>query len=134
MPIKPELLEELNIRRTEAKLGGGEGKTAKRHAKGQLTARERIEVLYDNNSFQEAGMHVDQARPAASRLPGDGVITGVGNVEGRPVAVFSQDFSVSGGSLSQMHSQKICNIQDQACELGFPIVGINDSGGARIQE
>jgi len=134
MPINPELIEELNARRAEAKLGGGADKTVKRHEKGQLTARERIEVLFDHDSFQEAGMHVDQARPAAHRLPGDGVITGVGNVGGRPAAVFSQDFTVSGGSLSQMHAQKICNIQEQACELGFPIVGINDSGGARIQE
>jgi len=134
MPIKPELLNELNKRRKEVKLGGGEEKTAKRHAKGTLTARERVDILFDGNSFQEAGLHVDQAKPTAQRLPGDGVITGVGNVEGRPVAVFSQDFTVSGGSLSQMHAQKICDLQDQACELGFPIVGINDSGGARIQE
>ncbi|MCL2100849.1 MAG: acyl-CoA carboxylase subunit beta [Fibromonadales bacterium] len=134
MPIKPEFLEELKARRTEAKLCGGADKIEKRHAKGQLCARERIEALYDENSFQESGMHVDQARPVAKRLPGDGVVTGVGNVDGRPVAVFSQDFTVSGGSLAQMHAQKICDIQDQACELGFPIVGINDSGGARIQE
>ena len=134
MPIKSELLNELNERRKEAMLGGGEDKTAKRHAKGQLTARERVESLFDSNSFQESGLHVDQAKPTAHKLPGDGVITGVGNVDGRPVAVFSQDFTVSGGSLSQMHAQKICDLQDQACELGFPIVGINDSGGARIQE
>ena len=134
MPIKPELLNELNKRRKEVKLGGGEEKIAKRHAKGTLTARERVETLFDENSFQEAGLHVDQAKPTAQRLPGDGVVTGVGNVDGRPVAVFSQDFTVSGGSLSQMHAQKICDLQDQACELGFPIVGINDSGGARIQE
>ncbi|MDR3000385.1 MAG: acyl-CoA carboxylase subunit beta [Fibromonadaceae bacterium] len=134
MPIKPELLEELKSRRAEAELGGGADRIAKRHAKGQLCARERIDILYDKDSFQESGKYVDQARPAAKRLPGDGVITGVGNIDGRPVAVFSQDFTVSGGSLSQMHAQKICDIQEQACELGFPIVGINDSGGARIQE
>ncbi|MCL2283770.1 MAG: acyl-CoA carboxylase subunit beta [Fibromonadales bacterium] len=134
MPIKSELLNELNKRRNEAKLGGGEDKTAKRHAKGQLTARERVETLFDANSFQESGLHVDQAKPTAQKLPGDGVITGVGNVDGRPVAVFSQDFTVSGGSLSQMHAQKIADLQEQACELGFPIVGVNDSGGARIQE
>jgi len=134
MPIKPELLEELNARRAEAKLGGGADKIAKRHEKGQLSARERVETLCDKSSFQESGMHVDQAKPVAKRLAGDGVITGVGNVDGRPVAVFSQDFTVSGGSLSQMHAQKICDVQEQACELGFPIVGINDSGGARIQE
>ena len=134
MSIKKELLEELNSRREEARLGGGADKIEKRHEKGQLTAHERIEALYDKHSFQESGMHVDQAHPAAKRLPGDGVVTGIGNVEGRPVAVFSQDFTVSGGSLSQMHAQKICDIQEQACELGFPIVGINDSGGARIQE
>jgi len=134
MPIKPELLEELKNRRTEARISGGADKVAKRHEKGQLTARERIDAIYDENSFQEAGMHVDQAHPASKRLPGDGVVTGIGNVDGRPVAVFSQDFTVSGGTLSQMHAQKICDIQEQACELGFPIVGINDTGGARIQE
>ncbi len=134
MPIKPGLLEELNKRRKEAKLGGGADKIEKRHAKGQLTARERVETLFDRNSFQECGLHVDQARPTDKRLPGDGVITGIGNVDGREVAVFSQDFTVSGGSLSQMHAQKISDLQEQACELGFPIVGINDSGGARIQE
>jgi propionyl-CoA carboxylase beta chain len=134
MSIKPELIEELNARRKEAKLGGGTDKIEKRHAKGQLSARERVETLFDENSFQECGLHVDQAIPTDKRLPGDGVVTGIGNVDGRPVSVFSQDFTVSGGSLSQMHAQKICDLQEQACELGFPIVGINDSGGARIQE
>ncbi|MDR0518230.1 MAG: acyl-CoA carboxylase subunit beta [Fibromonadaceae bacterium] len=134
MPIKPELLNELNTRRAEARLGGGSDKVEKRHEKGQLSAHERIDTLCDKNSFQERGMHVDQAHAKSKRLPGDGVITGIGNVEGRPVAMFSQDFTVAGGTLSQMHAQKICDIQEQACELGFPIVGINDSGGARIQE
>lgn len=138
MAIKQELLDELRKRRAEASLGGGADKIAKRHDKGQLSARERVEALFDADSFDEAGMHVNHAARGAGfdgkRMAGDGVITGVGNVDGRPVAVFSQDFTVGGGALGQMHSKKICDIMEQACELGLPIVAVNDSGGARIQE
>lgn len=138
MAIKKELLDELRQRRAEAEACGGAEKLAKRHAKGQLSARERVGVLFDVDSFEEAGMHVNHAAHGAGfdgkRMPGDGVITGVGNVNGRPVAVFSQDFTVGGGALGKMHAQKICDIMDQACESGLPIVAINDSGGARIQE
>jgi propionyl-CoA carboxylase beta chain len=138
MAIKQELLDELRKRREEAALGGGADKIAKRHEKGQLTARERVENLFDPDSFDESGMHVNHAAKGAGfdgkRMPGDGVVTGIGNVDGRPVAVFSQDFTVGGGALGSMHAKKICDIMEQACEMGLPIVAINDSGGARIQE
>lgn len=138
MAIKQELLDELRKRREEAIAGGGADKIAKRHAKGQLTARDRVETLFDPCSFEESGMHVNHAAHGAGfdgkRMPGDGVVTGIGNVEGRPVAVFSQDFTIGGGALGQMHAKKICDIMEQACEVGLPIVAINDSGGARIQE
>ena len=136
MAIRKELLEELAARREEASVGGGLDKLAKRHQKGQLTARERLDCLYDSGSFQEAGMHVNHATPGleGKRLPGDGIVTGIGNVDGRPVASYSQDFTVSGGSLGRMHSQKMCDMMDTAANLGMPVVAINDSGGARIQE
>lgn len=138
MALKKELLDELNKRRAEAALGGGADKIEKRHAKGQLSARERVRALFDEDSFDEAGMHVNHAARGpgfdGKKMAGDGVVTGIGNVDGRPVAVFSQDFTVGGGALGQMHAKKICDIMEQACELGMPIVGINDSGGARIQE
>lgn len=138
MAIKQELLDELRKRREEAALGGGADKIAKRHEKGQMTARERVSALFDADSFDEAGMHVNHAARGpgfdGKKMAGDGVVTGIGNVEGRPVAVFSQDFTVGGGALGQMHAKKICDIMEQACEMGLPIVAINDSGGARIQE
>lgn len=136
MAIRDELLEELAARRAEACAGGGLEKLEKRRQKGLLTARERIGELYDTGSFQESGMHVnhDTAGMEGKRLSGDGVITGIGNVDGRPVAAFSQDFTVSGGSLGRMHSQKICDMMETAEHLGIPVVAINDSGGARIQE
>ncbi|WP_305075129.1 acyl-CoA carboxylase subunit beta [Propionivibrio sp.] len=136
MAIRKELLEELNERRAAVSLGGGADKLAKRHQKGQLTARERIEGLYDKDSFQESGAHVNHqtAELKGKVLPGDGVITGIGQIDGRPVAAFSQDFTVSGGSLGRMHAKKICDMMDTAANLGVPVVAINDSGGARIQE
>jgi propionyl-CoA carboxylase beta chain len=137
MAIRKELLEELKRRREEALACGGRDKIEKRHQKGQLCARERIDILFDDDSFQESGMHVDHAAgdgAEAKRMPGDGVITGIGNVDGRPVATFSQDFTVSGGALGRMHAKKICDMMDSAGRLGLPIVAINDSGGARIQE
>ena len=136
MAIRKELMDELNERRAAAAVGGGLDKLEKRHQKGQLTARERIEGLYDASSFQESGMHVNHqtAELKGKVLPGDGVITGIGQIDGRPVAAFSQDFTVSGGSLGRMHAKKICDVMDTAANLGIPVVAINDSGGARIQE
>ncbi len=138
MAINKELLDELRHRRTEALAGGGKEKMKKRHAEGRLGARERVELLFDNASFTEFGMHVNHAchMPgfAAKFMPGDGVVTGTGNVDGRPVAIYSQDFTVGGGALGQMHAKKICDIMTLACETGIPVVAINDSGGARIQE
>ena len=135
MAIRKELLEQLEARRAAAKAGGGLDKLEKRRQKGLLNARERLDDLYDDGSFQEAGMHVDHETPGITRkMPGDGVVTGIGNVDGRPVAAFSQDFTVSGGSLGRMHAQKICDVMDSAATLGIPVVAVNDSGGARIQE
>ncbi|MBB3711814.1 propionyl-CoA carboxylase beta chain [Limimaricola variabilis] len=133
-----EILRELEERRASARMGGGEKRIAAQHAKGKLTARERIELLLDEGSFEEYDMFVahrctdfdmEESRPA-----GDGVVTGWGTVNGRMTYVFSQDFTVFGGSLSETHAQKICKIMDMAMRNGAPVVGINDSGGARIQE
>lgn len=136
MAIRQELLDELKARRDEALACGGLDKIEKRHQKGLLGARERLDGLFDSGSFQESGMHVDHdtAGMGDKKMPGDGVITGIGNVDGRPVAAFSQDFTVSGGSLGRMHAQKICDMMETAADLGLPVVAINDSGGARIQE
>ncbi|WP_114283968.1 acyl-CoA carboxylase subunit beta [Candidatus Halocynthiibacter alkanivorans] len=129
---------ELERRRAAARLGGGQKRIDTQHAKGKLTARERVELLLDEGSFEEFDMFVahrctefgmEQQRPS-----GDGVITGWGTINGRMVYVFSQDFTVFGGSLSETHAQKICKIQDMAMRNGAPIIGLNDSGGARIQE
>ena len=130
--------EELKRRQEEALLGGGQSRIDRQHAKGKLTARERIDVLLDEGSFEELGMFVqhtshdfglDEQRPY-----GDGVVTGYGTIEGRLVFVFSQDFTVFGGSLGQAHAEKIVKIMKLALENGAPIIGLNDSGGARIQE
>jgi len=136
MALRNELLDELLARRKEASEGGGLEKLEKRRLKGLLNARERLDELYDAGSFQESGMHVnhDTTGMEGKHLPGDGVVTGIGNVGGRPIAAFSQDFTVSGGSLGRMHSQKICDMMETAANLGIPVVAINDSGGARIQE
>ena len=136
MAIRNELVEELIARRAAANAGGGIEKQEKRRMRGLLNARERIDQLYDQGSFQESGMHVDHDTSGMThvKMPGDGVVTGIGNVNGRPVAAFSQDFTVSGGSLGRMHSQKICDMMETAANLGIPVVAINDSGGARIQE
>lgn len=138
MAIKKELLDELNQRRVAALAGGGKEKMAKRHKAGLLSARERVVQFFDPDSFNEYGMHVNHAchMPgfADKYMPGDGVVTGTGNVDGRPVAIYSQDFTVGGGALGHMHARKICDIMTIACETGIPVVAINDSGGARIQE
>ena len=133
-----KILQELERRRAAAKLGGGEGRIAAQHAKGKLTARERIELLLDEGSFEEYDMFVTHRTTgfgmAETRPPGDGVVTGWGTVNGRIVYVFSQDFTVLGGSVSETHGAKICKIMDMAMKTGAPVIGINDSGGARIQE
>jgi propionyl-CoA carboxylase beta chain len=133
-----DILAELEKRRAEARLGGGQQRIDAQHAKGKLTARERIEILLDEGSFEEFDMFVvhrceDFGMPD-QRPAGDGVVTGWGTINGRMVYVFSQDFTVFGGSLSETHAQKICKIMDMAMQNGAPVIGINDSGGARIQE
>jgi len=129
------LLEE---KRAQARLGGGQARIDAQHAKGKLTARERLEVLLDEGSFEEWDLFVEHRCSDfgmdAQKVPGDGVVTGHGLINGRPVFVFSQDFTVFGGSLSEAHAQKICKIMDTAMRVGAPVIGINDSGGARIQE
>ena len=133
-----ELLSDLIKRREVAFWGGGLDKAEARHAKGQMTARERLLTLFADHTFQEMGMHVEhdtrEFGMQERKLPGDGVVTGVGYIDGRPVASFSQDFTVAGGSLGKVHADKICNVMDYAGRAGMPIVGFNDSGGARIQE
>ncbi|MEE9455272.1 MAG: acyl-CoA carboxylase subunit beta [Paracoccaceae bacterium] len=132
------ILEELETRRAEAHLGGGQRRIAAQHAKGKLTARERLEVLLDEGSFEEFDTFVAHRcvdfGMETQKYPGDGVITGWGTINGRMVYVYSQDFTVLGGSLSETHAQKICKIMDMAMKNGAPIIGLNDSGGARIQE
>ena len=132
------VLHELEKRRSEARLGGGERRIAAQHGKGKLTARERIEVLLDEGSFEEFDMYVTHRAVdfgmSEQKIAGDGVVTGWGTINGRQVYVFSQDFTVLGGSLSETHAQKICKIMDMAVRVGAPVIGLNDSGGARIQE
>jgi propionyl-CoA carboxylase beta chain len=133
-----EIIQELERKRARARLGGGEKRIATQHAKGKLTARERIELLLDPGSFEEWDMFVEHRSSdfgmAEQRIPGDGVVTGYGVINGRMVFVFSQDFTVFGGALSEAHAEKICKIMDQAMKVGAPVIGLNDSGGARIQE
>jgi propionyl-CoA carboxylase beta chain len=133
-----DILAQLEARRTVARAGGGEKRIAAQHAKGKLTARERVELLLDEDSFEEFDMFVAHRATefgmAAERPAGDGVVTGWGTVNGRMVYVYAQDFTVFGGSLSETHAQKICKIMDMAMQNGAPVIGIADSGGARIQE
>lgn len=131
-----ERLAELERRRRLSRLGGGEERIERQHAKGKLTARERLEVLLDEGSFTEIDPFVVHRTTefALKRIPGDGVVTGYGRIHGRKVYVFSQDFTVFGGSLSEGHAAKICKIMDLALKSGLPVIGLNDSGGARIQD
>ncbi|MDQ0456354.1 acyl-CoA carboxylase subunit beta [Rhizobium paknamense] len=133
-----DILDQLEQRRQAARLGGGEARIAAQHKKGKLTARERIEVLLDEGSFEEYDMYVTHRcvdfGMEGQKVPGDGVVTGWGTINGRQVYVFSQDFTVLGGSLSETHAQKICKVMDMAARVGAPVIGLNDSGGARIQE
>ncbi len=132
------IIRQLEEKRERARLGGGEGRIKAQHKKGKLTARERIEMLLDPGSFEEWDMFVEHGCTdfgmAEQTIPGDGVVTGYGAINGRLVFVFSQDFTVFGGSLSQAHAGKIAKIMDQALKVGAPVIGLNDSGGARIQE
>ncbi|MBV9704024.1 MAG: acyl-CoA carboxylase subunit beta [Methylobacteriaceae bacterium] len=132
------ILERLEARRAEARRGGGEKRVAAQHARGKLTARERLDVLLDHGSFEEWDMFVehrcDDFGMEKTKIPGDGVITGWGTVNGRTVFVFAKDFTVFGGSLSESHAQKITKIQDMALKNRAPIIGLFDAGGARIQE
>ena len=133
-----EILGELERRREAARQGGGQRRIDAQHAKGKLTARERIGVLLDEDSFEEWDIFVEHRCAdfdmADKAVPGDGVVTGYGTINGRTVFVFSQDFTVLGGSLSEAHAGKICKIMDHAMRAGAPVIGLNDSGGARIQE
>jgi propionyl-CoA carboxylase beta chain len=133
-----DILERLEDRRAEARLGGGAKRIAAQHARGKLTARERIDLLLDNGSFEEFDMFVqhrcDDFGMEKSKIPGDGVVTGWGTVNGRTVFVFAKDFTVFGGSLSETHANKINKIQDMALKMRAPIIGLLDAGGARIQE
>lgn len=131
-------IEELRQRKEKIKLGGGEKSIEKQHAKGKKTARERIEYLLDDGSFIEIDAFIEHRCTnfgmEKKKAPGEGVVTGYGTVDGRLIYVFAQDFTVIGGSLGEMHAAKICKVQEMAMKVGAPVIGINDSGGARIQE
>src|SRR5262249_1218034 len=133
-----DVLEELEVRRTVARAGGGGKPGEAQHGRRTATARERIALLMDKDSFEEFDMFVehrcDEFGMAKSRIPGDGVVTGWGTVNGRTLFVFAKDFTVFGGSLSESHAQKIIKIQDMAMKARAPIVGLFDAGGARIQD
>ncbi|MAT71999.1 MAG: methylmalonyl-CoA carboxyltransferase [Planctomycetaceae bacterium] len=133
-----EIVRQLAEKRAAAELGGGVKRIEAQHAKGKLTARERIELLLDPGSFEEWDMFVEHRCSdfgmKEQTIPGDGVVTGHGTINGRAMFVFSQDFTVFGGSLSEAHAEKICKIMDHAVKVGAPVIGLNDSGGARIQE
>jgi propionyl-CoA carboxylase beta subunit len=133
-----DIIQQLEAKRARARLGGGEKRIEAQHKKGKLTARERIELLLDADTFEEWDMFVEHRNHDfgmhENRPPGDGVVTGYGMINGRLVFVFSQDFTVFGGALSEAHAEKICKVMDQAMKVGAPVIGLNDSGGARIQE
>src|ERR687892_29075 len=138
MPEPRDLLERLHHRQSLAEQGGGAARIAQQHKKGKLTARERLDLLLDEGSFVELDRFVTHRSTDFGLdqqiFPGDGVVTGSGRIDGRLVYVFSQDFTVFGGSLSEAHAEKICKIMDLALRNGAPVIGLNDSGGARIQE
>jgi propionyl-CoA carboxylase beta chain len=138
--IKSQFRQRLEQERSKALMGGGVKRVEKQHSKGSLSARERLELLFDANSFVE----VDQLKlhrcgefgmsHPSKLFPGDGIVTGHGTINGRTVFAFSQDFTVLGGSLGEAHAEKICKVMDMAAKVGVPFIGLNDSGGARIQE
>src|SRR5512137_1691917 len=133
-----DIIEALEAKREAARQGGGAKRIDAQHAKGKLTARERLELLLAPGSFEEWDMFVEHRCAdfgmADSKVPGDGVVTGYGMISGRLVFVFSQDFTVFGGALSEAHAEKICKVMDEAMKVGAPVIGLNDSGGARIQD
>src|SRR5574338_414568 len=134
-----DIIHQLEKKREAARFGGGQKRIDGQHKKGKLSARERIELLLDPDSFEEWDMFkehrcVDFGMDKSEKTPGDGVVVGYGTVNGRLVFVFSQDFTVFGGSLSETHAEKICKVMDHAMKGGAPVIGLNDSGGARIQE
>src|SRR5207237_5693432 len=133
-----DVSQQIEEKRARARLGGGEKRIAAQHGKGKLTARERLELLLDEGTFEEWDMFVEHRchdfGMDENKIPGDGVVTGYGMINGRLVFVFSQDFTVFGGALSEAHAEKICKVMDQAMKVGAPVIGLNDSGGARIQE
>ncbi len=133
-----DIIQQLEEKRRLARLGGGQRRIDAQHGKGKLTARERLELLLDAGSFEEWDMFVEHGCTdfgmEEHKIPGDGVVTGYGTIHGRLVFVFSQDFTVFGGALSEAHAHKICKIMDKAVQVGAPVIGLNDSGGARIQE
>ncbi|MEE9447983.1 MAG: carboxyl transferase domain-containing protein, partial [Arenicellales bacterium] len=133
-----DIIQQLEEKRAAARLGGGQKRIDTQHSKGKLTARERISVLLDEDSFEEWDTFVEHRCQdfgmQDTKTPGDGVVTGHGTINGRLIFVYSQDFTVFGGSLSETNAEKICKIMDQAIKVGAPVIGINDSGGARIQE
>ncbi|MGH7001300.1 MAG: acyl-CoA carboxylase subunit beta, partial [Stellaceae bacterium] len=133
-----DILRRLEEKREAARKGGGEKRIAQQHRKGKLAARERLDLLFDRDTFEEWDMFVEHRSTdfgmEEQKIPGDGVVTGHGLINGRRVFAFSQDFTVFGGSLSEAHAEKICKIMDQAVRVGAPVIGLNDSGGARIQE
>ena len=133
-----DIIRKLDEKRAQACLGGGQKRIDRQHAKGKLTARERIDLLLDEGSFEEWDMfkehRCNQFGMDKEHIPGDGVVIGYGTINGRLVFVFSQDFTVFGGALSETHAEKICKIMDHAMRIGAPVIGLNDSGGARIQE
>lgn len=138
MSTQLEKIQELIQLREEARLGGGQKRIDKQHGRGKFTARERINMLLDEGSFDEMDMFVQHRSTNfgldKTKFYGDGVVTGSGTIDGRLVYVFAQDFTVIGGALGEMHAAKICKVMDQAMKMGAPVIGINDSGGARIQE
>src|SRR5690606_9234160 len=138
VPAMRNVLDELERRRAIARIGGGEARIAAQHKRGKLTARERIELLMDEDSFEEFDMYVEHRSTdfgmEKTKIPGDGVVTGWGTINGRVVYVFAKDFTVFGGSLSETHANKIIKIQDMALRSRAPIIGLFDAGGARIQE
>ena len=133
-----EIIQQLEVKREQARLGGGQKRIDAQHKKGKLTARERIELLLDDGTFEEWDMFKEHRCTdfgmADNKVPRDGVVTGYGTINGRMVFVFSQDFTVFGGALSEAHAEKICKVMDKAMKVGAPVIGLNDSGGARIQE
>jgi propionyl-CoA carboxylase beta chain len=133
-----EIIRQLEEKREKARIGGGQNRIEAQHAKGKLAARERVELLLDDDSFEEWDMFKEHRCTdfgmQEEHVPGDGVVTGYGTINGRLVFVYSQDFTVFGGSLSETHAEKICKVIDHAMKAGAPVIGLNDSGGARIQE